>query len=264
MSLIITAVVSVTAIGIICAIILNVASQLMYVKVDLKVIQLTEAMPGANCGACGYPGCSGYAVALVEEGIATNLCPPGGPELVTKISEILGVEAAAFEQTTAVVRCMGDSDKQKKKMEYKGLQTCAGAKQLFGGQSLCAFGCLGFSDCKNVCPENAICMEDNLARIIFSRCTGCGLCAKICPNRLITMENASIPVLVACKNIEKGAVVRKKCSIGCIACTKCVKECPDEAITMVDNLAVIDYKKCSGCKKCVDVCIMKCIRPISS
>jgi len=102
-------------------------------------------------------------------------------------------------------------------------------------------------------------MNDDVALIIKDLCTGCGLCVKACPNKLITIENANIPVFVACKNIEKGGVVRKKCSAGCIACTKCVKECPDGAITMVDNLAVIDYSKCSGCNKCVDVCMTKCI-----
>jgi Na+-translocating ferredoxin:NAD+ oxidoreductase RNF subunit RnfB len=265
MSMIITAVVSVTIIGLICAILLNVASQVMYVKVDMKVTQLLDAMPGVNCGACGYPGCSGYAAALVEEGIGTNLCPPGGSALVTKISAILGVEETAIEKLTAVVRCMGDNDKQQKKMDYKGIQSCAGAKQLFGGQTSCAFGCLGFGDCQVVCPANAICMENGLARIMKDLCTGCGLCVKVCPNKIITIENANIPVFIACNSIEKGAVVRKKCTAGCIACTKCVKECPNGAITMIDNLAVIDYSKCDtkhSCKKCAEVCLTKCIKKV--
>ena len=262
MSVIITAIISVTVIGAICAILLNVASQLMYVKVDLRVAQLNDIMPGANCGACGYPGCEGFSVALAAGEAKANLCTPGGPELLVKISEILGIETGSIEAKIAVIRCLGSDDAQQKKMDYKGLQSCAGANQLYGGQCACGFGCLGYGDCKIVCPSDAICMESGLAHIIKNLCTGCGLCVKACPNKLITMESAEIPVLVACINTEKGAVVRKKCKYGCIACTKCVKECPDGAITMADNLAVIDYAKCSGCGKCVDVCMTKCIRVV--
>ncbi|MCL2806414.1 MAG: RnfABCDGE type electron transport complex subunit B [Treponema sp.] len=259
MSVIITAVVSVTVIGLICAIVLNVASKLMYVKVDMRVTQLIDVMPGANCGACGYPGCEGFAVALAAGEAKTNLCPPGGPELIKKISEILGIEGESIEKKIAVIRCLGSDDAKQKKMEYKGIPSCAGANQLYGGQCACGFGCLGYGDCLKVCPTNAICMETGLAHIIKDLCTGCGLCIKACPNRLITIENESIPVLVACINIEKGAIVRKKCKYGCIACTKCVKECPDGAIVIEDNLAKIDYAKCSGCGKCADVCMTKCI-----
>jgi RnfABCDGE-type electron transport complex B subunit len=259
MSVIITAVVSVTIIGVICAIILNVASQLMYVKVDTRITQLLEAMPGVNCGACGYPGCSGYAAALVEEGVSTDLCPPGGSALLEKISSILGVEAGNMEKKTAVVLCKGDKNAQQKKMEYKGLQSCEAAKVLFGGETACAFGCLGYGDCQAACPSDAICMEDGLARIISNLCTSCGLCVPACPKKIISMEKASIPVFIACKNIEKGAVVRKKCSSGCIACSKCVRECPDKAIVIENFLAKIDYEKCSGCGHCVEVCITKCI-----
>jgi len=259
MSVVITAVVSVTIIGLICAILLNVASQLMYVKVDLRVTQLNEIMPGANCGACGYPGCEGFCVALAAGEAKTNLCTPGGPELLKKISEILGVEAGSIETKMAYVLCKGENEMQQKKMEYKGIQSCSGAKQLFGGPTACAFGCLGYGDCQLVCPTHAICMEKGLVHIIKDLCNGCGLCVKTCPNKLIVVDKTSLPVIVACKNIEKGAVVRKKCSVGCIACTKCVKECPDGAIVMEDNLAKIDYEKCSGCGKCVDVCMTKCI-----
>jgi len=263
MDTIFIAVISVTVIGAICAAVLCVASKFMHVKVDERVAQLSEIMPGVNCGVCGYPGCSGYAVALLSGGgVKANLCTPGGAGLVAKISAILGVEAESIVQKTAVVRCLGDANAQQKKMDYKGIQTCDAAKRLFGGEGACAFGCLGYGDCQIVCPTNAVCMENSLAHIKMDLCTGCGLCVKACPNNLITIENAGIPAAVLCKSIEKGGIVRKKCSSGCIACTKCVKECPDKAIVMEENLARIDYKKCSGCGRCVEVCVTKCIRPV--
>ncbi|MCL2243791.1 MAG: RnfABCDGE type electron transport complex subunit B [Treponema sp.] len=258
MNIILVAIVSVTSIGLVCSAILSVASKLMYVKIDERITMLTGIMPGANCGACGYPGCSGYASALIEENAKINLCTPGGSALLAKISGILGVEAGSIEKKTASVRCGGDCNSRQKKMEYMGIQTCFAAKPVYGGENACAFGCLGFGDCQKVCPSDAICMENDLAHIT-KNCTGCGLCVKVCPNNLISIKNASTPAFVACSNIEKGAVARKKCTSGCIACTKCVRECLDGAITIENNLAKIDSEKCTGCGRCIEVCVTKCI-----
>jgi Na+-translocating ferredoxin:NAD+ oxidoreductase RNF subunit RnfB len=257
------AVISVTVIGAACAAVLCVASKFMHVKVDERLAQLQAAMPGVNCGVCGYPGCSGYAVALLScEGVRANLCTPGGPEVLAQISAILGVEAESIVQKIAIVDCLGDSGTQQKKMDYKGVQSCEAAKQLFGGEGSCAFGCLGYGDCQAICPKDAICMENALARVDPRLCTGCTLCVKACPKNLISMESAGAPVFVLCKNIEKGAVVRKKCLKGCIGCGKCVRECPETAVAIEDNLAKIDYTKCSGCGHCVEVCVAKCIQPV--
>jgi len=232
----------------------------MYVKVDERIANLQESLPGVNCGACGYPGCAGYAAALLSgECKKTNLCTPGGPDVVLKISAILGVTAEALEQKAAVVHCNGDFNAQQKKMNYFGIQSCAAAKQLFGGESSCAFGCLSYGDCQIACPSNAICMTSGLARVTPGLCTGCSLCVKACPNNLIIMMDSRVPIIIACKNIEKGAVTRKKCSSGCIACGKCVRECPQTAITLENNLAVINYDKCNGCGNCIKTCATRCI-----
>jgi len=261
MNTIIIAVVSVTAIGIICAALLSIASKMMALKVDERIALLEEFMPGINCGACGYPGCNGYAVALIEnKNIESNLCTPGGFEVVKKISAFLGVEADDVAKKTAVIHCRGDCNLQQKKMDYKGIKTCAGAKQLFGGDGACAFGCLGYGDCKIVCPSNAICMYNSLAVIKTDLCTCCSLCIKTCPNNLISIVDGDITVAVFCKSTDKGAVTRKKCSSGCIGCGKCVRECPESAIIVKDNLAVIDYEKCTFCGICADVCITGCIQ----
>jgi len=232
----------------------------MFVKTDERITLLSESLPGVNCGACGYSGCAGFASALISGEAKPNLCTPGGAEVLEKISAILGVDAGSIEQKTAIVFCSGDCNAQQKKMEYKGLQSCSAAKQLFGGESSCAFGCLGYGDCQTVCPSNAVCMLDSLARIKEQLCTGCGLCVKACPNKIISMLDVKKSVFVLCKNIEKGAVTRKKCTRGCIACGKCVRECPNSAIFTEDNLAKIDYDKCITCGHCVEICITKCIQ----
>ena len=264
MNAIIIAVFYVTSIGLISAIVICVASKLMYVKVDERVTQIRDCLPGANCGACGFKGCSDYAEALISESnTKTNLCLPGGAAVSAQISAILGVEAGNVQQKYAVVHCRGDSNAQQKKMDYIGVQSCEAAKQLFGGEGACAFGCLGYGDCRKACPSNAVCIENSLARIDTRLCKGCGLCVKTCPNSLISIEDAGITVSVLCSNIEKGAFVRKKCSSGCISCSKCVRECPAEAITIEDNLAKIDQEKCTGCGHCAEICVTKCIQPVS-
>jgi len=232
----------------------------MSVKVDERIERIRDCLPGANCGACGFSGCDGYAVALVTGETATNLCPPGGAQVLEQINGILGIgKGAGIKKKLAIVHCMGDSDTASDKMEYEGIRTCFAANQLYGGQGACTFGCIGFGDCVGVCPSDAICIENNLARIDPRKCTGCALCVKACPTGVISMETEPHNVAVLCKNTEKGAKLKDKCKKGCIGCMKCVKECPADAITVSESLATIDYSKCTGCEKCFDVCITGCI-----
>jgi Na+-translocating ferredoxin:NAD+ oxidoreductase RNF subunit RnfB len=257
---ILIAVVSVTAIGVLCAVMLAVASKVMAVKVDDRRVSLRECLPGANCGACGFAGCEGYAAALVDGGAATNLCIPGGDPVSRSIGEILGVGFVDVVEQVAVVHCCGSSENTSEKMGYQGVETCAAVKQFYGGKGSCAYGCLGYGDCAGVCPNGAICVENGLARIDTRRCTGCGLCARACPNHIIYTEPDVITTVITCCNLEKGAAVRQKCRNGCIGCKKCERECPEKAITVEDNLARIDYDKCSGCGHCAEICTTKCIR----
>ncbi|MCL2051160.1 MAG: RnfABCDGE type electron transport complex subunit B [Lachnospiraceae bacterium] len=263
MDTIFMAVFSVTAIGVACAVLLCISSKVMYVKADERVTALKSSLPGSNCGACGYPGCAGYAEALVKDpAIKTNLCTPGGASVAGELSRIMGVESGTVLKKLAVVRCLGDSEAQQVKMDYAGIKTCYAATEIFGGQGACTYGCLGYGDCKNVCPSDAICIENNLAKV-NANCIGCGICVKVCPNQIITIEeNLAVPI-VLCQNHEKGGVVRKKCSKGCLACTKCVRECPESAITMEENLAVINPEKCTNCGHCAEICMTKCIGGIA-
>jgi Na+-translocating ferredoxin:NAD+ oxidoreductase RNF subunit RnfB len=252
------AILAVTVIGIICAVMLAVASKVMAVKVDEKAAALREALPGANCGACGYPGCDGYAAALTGGGVKTNLCIPGGDAVAEQVSVILGVSFENVVEKVAVVHCIGDCDATKDRIDYEGITTCAAAK-LLGGKGSCSYGCIGFGDCAAVCPYGAICIEKGIARVDTRKCTGCSMCVAACPNKIITVERDTIKTAVLCSNKDKGAVTRKKCTVGCIACKKCEKECPVQAIVIENNLSVIDYAKCTDCGHCAEVCPVKCI-----
>ena len=243
----------------VCAVVLTLASHFFSVKENEMALAIRDCLPGANCGACGYSGCDGYAKALAEgESEATNLCVPGGDSCSKQIADILGVEAADVAEQVAYVACNGRCD-MPKKYEYKGVKSCRIANMSYAGDRFCTYACLGYGDCVAACPENAIEIDNGVARVDPQKCIGCGICARTCPNGIIHIVSDTVRVVVECSNHDKGAVTRKACTNGCIGCMKCQKTCPEGAITVVNNLATIDYTKCTGCGSCVDVCPVKCI-----
>lgn len=259
MNEVIVAIGSVSILGLVLAAMLTVASKLMAVKVDERVPAIRALLPGANCGACGYAGCDGYAEALHKGGVKPNLCTPGGDTVSTAVSTLIGLAFEDVVEQVAVVQCRGNYSATHDKMDYQGISSCAAASLLFSGRSACPFGCLGLGDCADICPSGAICLENGVARVISSKCTGCGLCVKRCPKALIEIIPDTATVAVACKSTQKGAVVRKTCTNGCIACLRCEKECPEGAIKVENNLAHIDYAKCTHCGRCAKVCPTGCI-----
>lgn len=263
MNEILTAVIPVVIIGLICAAVLVTASKIMAVKENEKIPKIRECLPGANCGACGFAGCDGYAKALAEtEGTPTNLCVPGGDSVSRKISELLGVEFEDVIEKVAVVHCSGDCRFTQDRVEYSGIESCAAAKLIFSSKGECSYGCMGLGDCAKACPNNAVCIESGIARINTKQCVGCGLCVKACPNTVISLMDDVERAVVACNNKDKGAQTRKACKSGCIGCKKCEKVCPSGAIKVVNNLAQIDYSKCPDCEDfgiCARECTTGCI-----
>ena len=256
MSPIVFAVVLLGVIGLIAAIGLTVASKVFAVPVDEKAEAIRECLPGANCGACGYSGCDGYAAALSKgETTDTALCAPGGNDVSKAIAEAAGLAAGEVKPTAAVVLCQGHNVNAATKLEYQGVMSCRMASQIFGGPKECIYGCLGYGDCMAVCEYNAISICDGVARINPLMCKACKMCVKTCPKGLIEMLPLhETKAAVLCKNHDKGAVTRKECTIGCIGCMKCAKECEAGAITIDKFCAKVDYEKCTGCGKCHTVC----------
>ena len=250
-----TPILIVVAVGLVCAAILTIASKVFFVPVDETFALLRAELPGANCGACGYNGCDDYANALAEDhSLSCSLCPVGGADVAAKLAEVLGVEAGSADKEVAVVMCNGHANAAKTIMEYKGVQTCAAAKQFFGGLSACPHGCIGLGDCAAACDFDAIHICDGVAVVNRENCVGCGVCAKTCPNSVIKIQTAKNLVVVQCKNTDKGAVARKACSNACIGCGKCAKTCKFEAITVENNVATIDPVKCKNCGMCAKEC----------
>ncbi|MBQ3134977.1 MAG: RnfABCDGE type electron transport complex subunit B [Oscillospiraceae bacterium] len=261
MNPILSAVLVVTVIGVIGAIVLVAASVVMHVPVDERVEQINAVLAGVNCGACGYAGCSDYARAVVEGGAPVDKCTPGGSACAAAVAAIMGVEAGETGCVKAVVACSGDCEHTPKRFEYQGLSRCAAVKGLYGGDGACTHGCLGYGDCAAVCPFGAIAVERGIARVDRSKCVGCGLCVGACPNDVIRLvpEHRRKPV-VLCSSKDKGADTRKVCSAGCIGCMKCTKVCAKDAIVMDGSLAVIDQTRCVGCQLCLKECPVGIIR----
>lgn len=250
----------VAIIGVAAGVLLTVAAKFMSVPVDERVTNVRGVLPGANCGACGFAGCDEYAEKLVNEGVKSNLCTPGGSEVAKQISELLG---GGFEEVlakSAIVKCSGRYGSTEYIMDYQGPQTCEANNYLYQGRGSCSHACLGFGDCVVVCQYNALSIVDGVAVVDKDLCTGCGMCVNKCPNHLIEVISSSSEVYVGCSSTDSGAFTRKICKAGCIGCKRCEKACEYGAITTVNNLARIDPEKCTNCGKCVDVCPTKVIR----
>jgi Na+-translocating ferredoxin:NAD+ oxidoreductase RNF subunit RnfB len=232
------------------------------VERDPKIDAVREALPSINCGACGYPGCDGYAEAIAKGDAPINKCAPGGKAVVDALSALMGVNASG-EDTVAVLLCQGTKEKAPEKGEYVGVKTCRAAKLSAGGTKLCAYGCLGFGDCTLVCQFDALHMgEDGLPHVDYVKCTGCGLCVQECPQQILALAPRSRKgsvVLCSNRSVIKASVL-KTCKVGCIKCEACVRVCPEQCISMVNGIPVTDYAKCTSCGLCVQKCPTKCYK----
>lgn len=250
-------------IGLVLGALLAVASKIFAVKVDERAQEIASVLPGANCGSCGFAGCSAYASAVSEGKAKANCCSPGGQTVANEIARIMGVEAEAVETKIAVICCDGREEVAFSKYEYVGEEDCVAASKVQGGgEKACSFGCLGLGSCAKVCQNGAITIKDGIAHIDYEKCGGCGECAEVCPKKIIKIVPQKQKYVVKCASCEKGAAMKEKCTVGCIGCKICEKNCPAGAITVENNLAVIDNEKCIDCGLCVEKCPKKIIHTI--
>jgi Na+-translocating ferredoxin:NAD+ oxidoreductase RNF subunit RnfB len=262
-SIILIPVAIIGGLGLIFGAVLAVAARFFAVKLDPRVEQIIAALPGANCGACGMPGCAGYADAIVHGGADINKCAPGGVTAMSMIATIMGREAVASERKIAVFHCTSGGYKNTNwKYNYEGIESCKSAVNIADGPNSCRWGCMGFNDCVRACPFGAITVDEFGMRCVDPvKCTGCGACVRACPRKIPLLVPENKVVYVRCSSKDKGAVARVLCGSGhsCIGCGMCEKKCPTGAITVSSNLARIDYNKCISCGQCATVCPTKAI-----
>ena len=240
MNPIILAVIIVAILGLVLGLLLAIASIVMAVPVDEKAVAIEEVLAGANCGACGYSGCAGYAAALAAgECEDTTLCSPGGSACAKAVAEIMGVAAGDSTPMTAVVLCHGTEANAGNIMDYHGDMSCKTAAQLFGGGKACSFGCLGLGDCEAACPFDAIHVGENgLAEVDSEKCRACKICINVCPKGVIELAPLyKHEAVVYCQN----------------------QTCQHDAIHVENFKASVDYAKCVGCGDCATACPVGCI-----
>lgn len=254
------AILIISLLGLLVGILLSVSAKIFAVQKDEKEEQIRACLPGANCGACGFSGCDGYAKALAEgKAESVSLCAPGGSEVANALGALLGKTAEAGEEQVAVVACGGDCENAQTKIEYHGVQSCKLAVQLYDGQKVCVQGCLGYGDCVSACPYDAIFICNGVAKISPDKCKACRACIKVCPKGVISLMPKRKKSAVLCKNTDKGADARKACKKACIGCGKCERSCPQGAIKVENFLARVDASKCNACGICAEGCPVKCI-----
>ena len=253
-----TILLSIAVLGVLGAIfgaLLAVAAKIFHVEVDPRQAAVREALAGANCGGCGYPGCDGYAAAVARGEAPCNKCVAGGEATAARVAEIMGVSADAAEKLVAFVPCSGTAENAEARFNYTGPQDCRAA-MLFGGKSskLCTFACIGLGNCERACQFDAMHVIDGVAKVDRLNCVGCGACVDACPKSIVKLIPEKQKIMPACRNEDKGAAVMKMCKVGCIGCMKCQRECPADAIHVVNNLAQVDPSKCVQCGHCADIC----------
>ncbi len=251
------------AVGLVSSVVLYVVSKRFAVAEDERIGRVAGVLPQANCGGCGFPGCSGFAAACVKAVDAGSLdgisCPVGGQAVMGQVAGILGLTVAESAPKLAVVRCNGTCANRPHVADYDGVRSCRVQLLSGTGETACAFGCLGGGDCVAACQFGALSVNaaTGLPEVDEELCTACGVCVKTCPRKVIELRPKGPKnrrMVVLCVNRDKGAVAGKVCKASCIGCGKCVKVCPFEAITLSNNLAYIDPVKCRLCRKCEEAC----------
>lgn len=242
------------------AVILYFVAQKFMVVEDPRIDEVQALLPAANCGGCGFAGCRNFAEALVKADTFEGLnCPVGGGTVMASAAELLGRTPPVVDPEVAVLLCNGNPENRGRTSRYDGVHDCRISHSLYHGETDCSFGCMGYGDCVSACAFDAIHIDQSsmLPVIDDSKCVACGACVKACPRNLIELRKKAKKdrkIYVACSNCDKGGPARKACRVACIGCSKCFKVCEFDAITIENNLAYIDAKKCTFCRKCVPEC----------
>lgn len=257
MTAILTGVLVLGALGLVFGLLLTLANKVFEMPSDPKRDAVRNALPGANCGGCGFAGCDALADAIAAGTAPISACPVGGAAVANEIAQIMGLEAMPDQvRNVATVVCQGTLDRCKPKFDYVGIKDCVAASLVNDGNKSCKYACLGLGTCVRACKFDAIHIDEHagIARVDPEKCQSCGACVRACPKSVLSLQPETVPVRLLCRAAEEGHLVSDNCKIGCVGCAMCKDACKFGAITMVNNLPVIDREKCTGCMMCAETC----------
>lgn len=268
--MVVISVVSLLVLGLVCSIILAAASRAFHVQEDPRVEAIADILPGANCGGCGFAGCSAYAAAVINDvTVPANRCCVGGSATADKVAELSGKVAASNEPMRSFRRCSRPEGNVKHSYHYEGFKSCHAVSLLEEGHDACRFSCVGFGDCVRACPFEAMHIEDGVVHINEDKCTNCGICVQTCPRHVLELVPRRARVMVVCASRDKLKDVMAVCEAGCISCLKCAKKCPAGAVSLKEGRVHIDHAKCieygAECNEaCIEACSRHIMRPIGA
>ncbi|KAA3620148.1 MAG: Fe-S cluster protein [Calditrichaeota bacterium] len=230
-----------TGLSIVLALLLVFANRKLSVYEDPRIAQVQDMLPGANCGACGVPGCAAFSEELVAGKALPSGCSVGGPETAEAIASFLGIDAGSAERKIARLLCAGGCDVAGDIVDYAGFSSCRAAATVAGGSKACTWGCLGLADCEVACDFDAIHMgSTGLPVVDADKCTACGDCVDICPKNLFELHSENQKLLVQCKSLLAGDDATDLCQVACTGCGICAADAPAGLIEMKNNLAIVD------------------------
>lgn len=257
MTAVLTAVLVLSAMGVVFGLLLIGANKVFEMPSDPKRDEVRGVLPGANCGGCGFAGCDALADAIAAGSAPLNACPVGGDAVAVQIAKIMGMDAMPEQvRNVATVVCQGTLDRCKTKFTYHGIQDCVAATLVNDGNRSCKYACLGLGTCVRACKFDAIHIDEHsgIAKVDPEKCQSCGACVKACPKHVLSLQPETVPVRLLCRAAEEGFLVSDNCKIGCVGCELCKNACKFDAITIVNHLPVIDQSKCTGCMMCAETC----------
>lgn len=220
------------------------ANRKLRVWEDPRIDGTTELLPGSNCGACGSPGCRGFAERLVAGETSPAGCTQVDEEQVEAVAAYLGVDAGESVQRVARLLCAGGTDVSVRHGTYTGEPTCGAAAAAAGGGKACAWGCLGLADCARACDYGAITMSaTDLPVVDPAKCTACNDCVVACPKDLLEVMPVTRKLVVQCKSLLEGDAAQATCEVACTGCGKCAADVAPGVIEITDGLAVVDYAR---------------------
>jgi electron transport complex protein RnfB len=211
---------------------------------DPRIDAVTDMLPGANCGACGYAGCRAFAEGVIKGTNQPANCTVMNAEQIGAVAAYLGVEAGEAHKRIARLLCAGGTNVAIQQADYSGLGTCKAAAAVAGGGKGCTWGCLSLADCEVACTFDAIYMNENgLPVVIPEKCTACSDCVEACPKDLFVLMPMEQKLIVQCKSWLEGDEIEALCKVACNACARCVADAAPGLIEMQHGLAVIDYER---------------------